>query len=238
MSFSVVLVFINVLFLVIGAMLTIYMTQQNISVASSDLAFPEIAKNYFPPIAGVMFILSMIAATFSGADDALAALTTSFCLDILKLDTTKKNSNIIRKMVHLGFAALMFLIIVLFFIDSQKAVIDLVYNIASITYAPLLGMFAFGIISKKNVSDSVVAAVAIAAPIIMILVFAVVGLQGEADILWTDLFELKLLFAVVFKAVGNEIIFYISGLVFILLLMLSDDKTVYKVSEEHPVEHI
>ncbi len=238
MSFSVVLVFINVLFLVIGAMLTIYMTQQNISVASSDLAFPEIAKNYFPPIAGVMFILSMIAATFSGADDALAALTTSFCLDILKLDTTKKNSNIIRKMVHLGFAALMFLIIVLFFIDSQKAVIDLVYNIASITYAPLLGMFAFGIISKKNVSDSVVAAVAIAAPIIMILVFAVVGLQGEADILWTDLFELKLLFALVFKAVGNEIIFYISGLVFILLLMLSDDKTVYKVSEEHPVEHI
>ncbi|MBI3236034.1 MAG: sodium:solute symporter [Bacteroidetes bacterium] len=238
MSFSVVLIIINFMFLFIGAMLAIYMFKNGIIVDKTDSAFPEIANKYFPPLASVMFILSMIAATFSGADDALAALTTSFCLDILKLDTTTKKANITRKLVHLGFAALMFFIIVLFFIGSQKAVIDLVYNIAAVTYAPLLGMFAFGILTKKTVNDISVAVVSFAAPIIMLIVFALVGLYKETELVWTDLLQVKVLLALVFKTVGNEIIFYISGLVFVLLYMLSDDKKVYNVLDEKAIEHI
>lgn len=238
LSFSVVLVLVNLLFLVIGAMLAVYMEQTGFNIGKTDLAFPEIASKYFTPVAGALFIMSMIAATFSSADDALAALTTSFCLDIIKLDTEKKNAGLIRKAIHLGFALLMFALIMLFFRGSQSAVIDLVLNIASITYAPLLGLYAFGIFTKKKVSDSAATWVSVLAPLVMIVIFGMVGLQKNPSLHGSDLFRVRQLLELVFSVVSNEIIIYIGGLVFILLWMLSEDKDVYDESLEKPVEHL
>lgn len=236
LSFSVVLVLVNLLFLVIGAMLAVYMEQTGFNLGKTDLAFPEIASKYFSPIAGALFIMSMIAATFSSADDALAALTTSFCLDIIKLDPEKKHTGLIRKSIHLGFALLMFALIMLFFRGSQSAVIDLVLNIASITYAPLLGLYAFGIFTRKKVSDAATTWVAVLAPLIMIFIFGAVGLQKMPELDWTCLFNIRQLLELVFAVVSNEIIIYIGGFVFILLLMLSEDKTPDMKPDDSPAE--
>ena len=167
-SFSVVLIFVNLLFLVLGLLLTDYATQNNIS-AAKDTLFPTIAM--LPEI-GVLtsafFLLGLIAAAYSSADSALTSLTTSFCIDIIELDKKPiEEQEKTRKYTHVAFSLVLILVIILFdTLFTDVSVIWELFKAAGYTYGPLLGMFAFGILTKKAIYDKWVWVVAIIAPLI------------------------------------------------------------------------
>lgn len=167
-TFSVVLIFVNILFLVLGLMLTQY-AETNGIVASKDDLFPTIAM--LPEIGIVtsaFFLLGLIAAAYSSADSALTSLTTSFCFDILDIESkpeTERKS--LRKRVHIGFSALLVVVILLFdLIFKDVSVIWELFKAAGYTYGPLLGLFAFGLITKSQIKDKFVWIIAIVAPIL------------------------------------------------------------------------
>lgn len=174
--FSVVLVIVNFFFLCLGALLYLYAEQSQIPLPLSesgqivsDNVFPLLALNNLGVFAGLIFILGLTAATFSSADSVLTTLTTSTYVDILELDkknTDEKKKIKIRTAIHISFAVLLWLIIVLFKAINSKAVIDTVLIIAAYTYGPLLGLFTFGILSKKTIKDRWVPAVCLSAPLI------------------------------------------------------------------------
>jgi len=171
-SFSVVLIFVNILFLVLGLMLTDYANQHGITAKKDDL-FPTIAM--LPDI-GIMtsafFLLGLIAAAYSSADSALTSLTTSFCIDIIELDKKPKESQKrIRKQTHIAISIVLVVVIVLFdAIFKDVSVIWELFKAAGYTYGPLLGLFAFGIYTKAQLKDKFVWIVAIIAPVISFLI--------------------------------------------------------------------
>ena len=167
-SFSIVLVFVNILFLVLGLMLTQYANQHGITAKKDDL-FPTIAM--LPEIGVVtsaFFLLGLIAAAYSSADSALTSLTTSFCIDIIELDKKPKASQKrIRKQTHVFISIVLVIVIVLFdSIFKDVSVIWELFKAAGYTYGPLLGLFAFGIYTKVQLKDKYVWIVAIIAPIV------------------------------------------------------------------------
>jgi Na+/proline symporter len=172
--FSIVLVFINFLFLSLGVMLYLFAKSKNMAVPTlTDDLFPTIALGFLGTVSAVFFIIGLISAAYPSADGALTALTSSFCLDILGIRRNGKlneeQQKKIRYIVHFSFAVLLFLVIVIFRIINDRAVIDKVLTIASYTYGPLLGLFAFGIFSKRTPNDRYVPVVCILAPIICYL---------------------------------------------------------------------
>ncbi len=170
-SFSVILIFVNILFLTLGLMLTQYAQKHGITAKKDDL-FPAIAM--LPEIGKVtsaFFILGLIAAAYSSADSALTSLTTSFCIDIVGLDDkSKPEQKSIRKKVHVGFSVLLVVVIILFDnIFKDVSVIWELFKAAGYTYGPLLGLFAFGLLSKNQLKDKYVWIIAIVAPILSYL---------------------------------------------------------------------
>ena len=179
-SFSVVLIFVNILFLVLGLLLTQYATQNGINATKDDL-FPTIAM--LPEI-GIMtsafFLLGLIAAAYSSADSALTSLTTSFCIDIIELDKKpKEQQKKTRKKVHVLMSLVLILVIILFnsFFTNVSVIWEL-FKAAGYTYGPLLGLFAFGILTKSQVKDKYVWIIAVIAPIISFIIN-----QYSADLL-------------------------------------------------------
>lgn len=168
-SFSIVLVLVNFLFLLLGALLFIYAQKMDVAVPlmdgvpKTDLLFPEIAINSgLGPMVAITFLLGLIAAAYSSADSALTSLTTSFCVDVL--DIEKKPEAIqksLRKKVHVAMGALLIVVIIIFKYVLEKNVIDGVLTVATFTYGPLLGLFTFGIFTNKNVKDRYVWLVAV-----------------------------------------------------------------------------
>jgi Na+/proline symporter len=170
-TFSVVLVFVNLLFLILGAMLLVYAQSQGIDInGSTDNIFPIVAMKYLGPAAGVVFLIGLISAVFPSADGALTSLTTSFCVDILKLKDSSTRSEVskvkLRKLVHLCFALLLFALIVMFRQLNDKAIIDKLFTLAGYTYGPLLGLYSFGLFTKWQVKDLFVPIICIMSPII------------------------------------------------------------------------
>jgi len=168
-TFSVILLVVNFLFLVLGGALYIYAAQKGITLSQqSDDIFPTVALQYLPPAAGLLFIIGLISALFPSADGAMTALTSSFCIDILNFhnrsDWSEEEKKRKRKTVHLTVAGIFFLIILFFKIINKTAVIDLVLELAGYTYGPLLGLFAFGILTKKYPNQKFVPLVCILAP--------------------------------------------------------------------------
>jgi len=167
-SFSVVLIFVNILFLVLGLLLTQYATQNGINATKDDL-FPTIAM--LPEI-GIMtsafFLLGLIAAAYSSADSALTSLTTSFCIDIIELDKKpKEQQKKVRKKVHVLISMVLILVIILFnSLFKDVSVIWELFKAAGYTYGPLLGLFAFGILTKSQIKDKYVWIIAVIAPIV------------------------------------------------------------------------
>lgn len=166
-SFSIVLIFVNILFLVLGLMLTQYAVQNGISAKKDDL-FPTIAM--LPEIGIVtsaFFLLGLIAAAYSSADSALTSLTTSFCIDIVEIDNKPINEQKrIRKKAHVLFSIVLIVVIVLFdALFKDVSVIWELFKAAGYTYGPLLGLFAFGILTKAQIRDRYVWQIAIIAPI-------------------------------------------------------------------------
>ena len=137
-------------------------------VILSDELFPLIATgNYFPAIVGILFIIGLISSAYSAAGSALTALTTSFTVDILGTKgRTEEEIVKIRKRVHIGMAVIMGITIFVFNLLNNTSVIDAVYILASYTYGPILGLFAFGIFMKQQVRDKYIPLVAILSPIL------------------------------------------------------------------------
>ena len=181
-SFSVVLIFVNILFLVLGLLLTQYATQNGINATKDDL-FPTIAM--LPEI-GIMtsafFLLGLIAAAYSSADSALTSLTTSFCIDIVELDKKpKEQQKKVRKKVHVLISMVLILVIILFnSLFKDVSVIWELFKAAGYTYGPLLGLFAFGILTKSQIKDKYVWIIAVIAPIVSFIInqYSVVLLNG------------------------------------------------------------
>jgi SSS family transporter len=166
--FTIILVFVNLLFLSLGVMLYLYSETNGISLpAKTDELFPMLATQHFSAFAGIVFVLGITAAAYSSADSTLTALTTSFCIDFLELErkypAEKRVS--IRKKVHLVFTFVMFLVILLFYWINDQSVINSVFIIAGYTYGPLLGLYSFGLFTKWQVQDRWVPYIAVAAPV-------------------------------------------------------------------------
>ena len=144
------------MFLFLGGLLHIYARMVNVTAVGDDL-FPALALNNMPPYLSIIFILALISALFPSADGAITALTSSFCIDLLGMqrnqewDEAKKKR--IRQTVHLSFAFIFLIIVMIFKWIDNKSTIDLLLKIASYTYGPLLGLFAFGIITKRTIND-------------------------------------------------------------------------------------
>jgi SSS family transporter len=163
-------VFIILLFLVLGVLLYIFASKSGIAIPKkSDELFPLIATHgYFPQIVGVLFIVGLISAAYSAAGSALTALTTSFTVDILGSTRKKSEEETLktRKRVHLLMSVVMGVVIIVINLLNNTSVIDAVYILASYTYGPILGMFAFGIFIKRQVRDKFVPLVAILSPVL------------------------------------------------------------------------
>ena len=157
------------LFLFLGYLLYTYAAQTGVAEVANlkgDEVFPFLATgNYFPVIVGVLFIIGFIAAAYSAAGGALTALTTSFTVDILNKEKAD-NLTKVRTIVHIGMAILMAACIYVIHLLNDDSVIQTVYKVASYTYGPLLGMFCFGIFTKKQVRDCWIPLVVILAPVI------------------------------------------------------------------------
>ena len=141
-------------------------SQKNLLVST---VFPTVATGGgLPGIVGILFIVGLVAAAYGAGGSALTSLTTSFSVDILGLGAAVKgaagDADRIRKRVHVGMAVCMALTIIIFNALNSTSAIDAVYKVASYTYGPLLGLFAFGIFSKRAVRDRWVPLVALLAP--------------------------------------------------------------------------
>ncbi|CAA7386085.1 sodium:solute symporter [Chryseobacterium fistulae] len=161
------------LFLYMGGLLHLYGAQENV-ISSGDQLFPDIALNHMPPIISIIFIIALISALFPSADGAMTALTSSLCIDIFGMkdkkdwDDTQKEK--FRKKIHLGVAISFLIMVVIFKIINDNSMIGLILKLAGFTYGPLLGLFAFGILTKHKVNDKLVPYVCVAAPIISFLI--------------------------------------------------------------------
>ncbi|VAV82865.1 sodium/iodide co-transporter [hydrothermal vent metagenome] len=172
--YSLILAVTQFLFLGLGILLFVYAEKHNITLplgengefVDTDTLFPNLALNYLGQIAGVSFLLGIIAASFSSVDSALTALTTSFTYDFL--DISHKSSEEKKKLknrVLLGFSIVIFLIIMLFS-NSRGDVISLIFKVAGYTYGPLLGLYLYGMFTKLNVKDKWVPIICVLTPIV------------------------------------------------------------------------
>ncbi|MEZ4884056.1 MAG: sodium:solute symporter [Chitinophagales bacterium] len=174
-TFSIVLVFVNILFITLGALLYIYANSKGIELPTkTDHVFPTLALEYFPPMIGVVFLIGLIAAAYSSADSALTALTTSFCVDFLDLEKKAQNPNAnhnilkqTRFKVHIGFTFLLLTVVMVFYYMLEQDVISELFRIAGYTYGPLLGLYSFGLFVKnRQVVDKYVPFICVTAPIV------------------------------------------------------------------------
>jgi len=174
MTFSIVLIFVNFLFLFLGALLYLYTDFMNLSIAelsgkTTDNLFPALSLKHLGILAGLTFLIGLISAAYSSADGALTALTTSFSLDILKLKNKTYSENKIKRIrqgVHLAFAVLMLITIILYNTINDDAIINKLFTIAGYTYGPLLGLFAFGLFVKRSSNDKLIPFICLASPLI------------------------------------------------------------------------
>jgi len=172
-TFSLIQAGVVLLFLFLGGLLYLYAGQNGIET-TPDRLFPTIALGEgVPAVISVIFIIALISALFPSADGAITALTSSFCIDILGLkrrkDWTDKDKNRIRKTVHLCFALVFLICVLIFHWINSGSMIGVILKVAGYTYGPLLGLFAFGILTRRKVKESLVPIVAIAAPVVCYL---------------------------------------------------------------------
>lgn len=192
LTFASILLIVNFAFLFLGGLLYLYAMQNGavygdgvfgfkneageiMNIMGDDI-FPALSlQGYFPIFLSVIFIIGLISALFPSADGALTSLTSSFCVDLLKMNdnekTTEKQKKKIRITVHLAFTVVFFLLILIFKWINDKSIVYLIMSIAGYTYGPLLGLFAFGILTKRtiNIRFSILS-IALIAPVITFLI--------------------------------------------------------------------
>ncbi|WP_291857960.1 sodium:solute symporter [Marinilabilia sp.] len=169
LSYGFAFVPVNLLFLSLGALLVVFMQFKGIAVPErADDMFPMVATGgYLPLSVGVLFFLGLLAAALSSADSALTSLTTSFSVDLLQVNKlTPARGRRVRMFVHLCFAVITGIVIVVFREAGQDSIINTVYTLAGYTYGPLLGLFAFGLYTRRQVMDKMVPLIALATPLL------------------------------------------------------------------------
>ncbi len=168
-TFSSIMVFVNFLFLLLGGLLYLFAAKHGLDVKGDDL-FPTIALQYLPPVIAIIFIIGLISALFPSADGAITALTSSFCIDILGIQRNKslseKQQSKTRITVHLIFSFVFLLFVLYFKWLDNKSIISILLDIAGYTYGPLLGLFAFGILTKRTLNDKLAPYICLLAPVI------------------------------------------------------------------------
>jgi Na+/proline symporter len=185
-TFNLVSAGVNFLFLLLGGLLYLYAMNHGAEYAQvggkmqlvsegrnimGDELFPTMALQYMPQAISIIFIIALISALFPSADGALTALTSSFCIDILGLkrrdDLNEKQQKKLRLTVHLSFTVIFLICIMIFYRIGDRSIIDKILTLAGYTYGPLLGLFAFGILSKRALpSTFLITFICLAAPVI------------------------------------------------------------------------
>ncbi|MFK7756799.1 MAG: sodium:solute symporter [Flavobacteriales bacterium] len=206
MSFTVVLVFVNLLFLSLGALLYMYATNNGITVPvldgakRTDLLFSDIALNSGLGVSvAVFFMLGLIAAAYSSADSALTSLTTSVSIDILEIDKkTRVEQEKIRKQTHVVMSIILFVVILILNESFDRNAIFQIIFLAGFTYGPLIGLYAFGFMTKRSLSDRLVPVVCISAVLITLVLWlfssgGAVGLSAESALLGGYVFGAELI---------------------------------------------
>lgn len=214
--FSVILIFVNLLFLSLGVLLYDYADLNSISAANDDL-YPAIALGgELPAVVAVLFVVGLIAAAYSSADSALTALTTSFSVDIMEVEKyNERKSKYIRRLTHIGMSSLILITIILFKYTAPRNVISEIFRVAGYTYGPLLGLYSFGLLTRWKVRDKWVPFAAILSPVLTYLLHT----NSQAWFGYTFSFELLLV---------NGIIMF--ALLFMLRSRFDNLKT-----QQHPV---
>jgi len=211
-TFTAVFVVMNIFFLSVGALLYLFAANNGIdvtSLATPDHLYPEIALNHLNVIPGIIFMLGLTAATFATTDSALTALTTSFCVDFLHFDkhVDQNDPKLVSKrhLVHVGFSVLMVLVIMVFKIINDDSVVNAIFKAAGYTYGPLVGLFAFGMFTKRGVTDKLVPYLCILSPVLCYVV-------DRNSVAWFN------------YALGFELII-LNGLITFLLLWITGKNT-------------
>lgn len=176
LTFTGIFVLINIFFLSVGALLYIYAANNHIDVRAlptPDHLYPEIALNHLAILPGIIFMMGLTAATFATTDSALTALTTSFCVDFLNFNK-KANPNDpalvrTRNWVHFAFSVLMLIVILIFRLINDDSVVTAIFIAAGYTYGPLLGLFAFGLLGRRNVRDNLVPYICVLSPVLCVI---------------------------------------------------------------------
>jgi Na+/proline symporter len=179
--FTLSLVLVNVFFLSLGVLLYKFAEAKGIQLPTNpttgkiigDNVFPLLATEHFTLFAGVVFILGIIAVTYASADSALTALTTSFCVDFLNIKRFPEEQQArYRKLAHFAFSIVLILIILIFKAINDQSVITAVFKAAGYTYGPLLGLYSFGLFSRRALNDKLVPYVCVACPILTFIINA------------------------------------------------------------------
>lgn len=163
------------LFLCLGALLYIYAGSLNLQLpASSDNVYPWLALNHLGIVVGVSFLIGVIAAAYSSADSALASLTTTLSIDFYDIERfPEERRNKIKTRIHIFFSLLLIAVILIFKAINNQSVVVAVFTVAGYTYGPILGLFLFGLLTKRNVKDKWVPLIAFISPVLSYL-FAVI----------------------------------------------------------------
>ncbi len=174
-TFTGIMVIVNMVILFLGASLFLFTADKGIALPErSDDLFPMIAIEYLGPLAGLVFLIGLISAAYPSADGALTSLTTSFSIDFLGLnkrtDIDEHRKKILRQRVHLSFALLLLVVIVVFRAINNQAVIDKLFTVAGYTYGPLLGLYAFGLFTRYRVVDRAVPVISLLSPVICYII--------------------------------------------------------------------
>lgn len=172
-TFSGILVLVNLMFLFLGAFLVLFSETRNINPASGDDLFPTVAMQFLGPVSGLIFIVGLISAAFPSADGALTSLTTSVCIDFLgitgKEEQSPEKSTALRYKVHMVFAIILFASIMIFSTLRNKTVIDNLFTLIGYSYGPLLGLYSFGLFTGRTINDRMTPVIAVLSPLICIL---------------------------------------------------------------------
>ena len=177
LSFTAIFVVMNLFFLSVGALLYVYANAKGIdavALGTPDHLFPEIALNYLGVVPAVIFMLGLTAATFATTDSALTALTTSFCVDFLHFDKKGDTNDpkLVKKRhgVHIVFSFVIFMVVLVFKIINDDSVVNAIFKAAGYTYGPLLGLFAFGMMSKREIRDKWMPYICVISPAIAFVI--------------------------------------------------------------------
>ena len=191
LTFAGTLLFVNLAFLFLGGLLYLFAIQNGatygdgvfgfkgadgqINNIMGDDLFPALSLGHFPIAISVIFIIGLISALFPSADGALTAVTSSYCVDLLGLNEdqqkTEKQKKRLRMKVHLTFTVIFFALIMVFKAINEKSIVYLIMEIAGYTYGPLLGLFAFGILTKYTIVKKYsILAVTLLAPVLTYLI--------------------------------------------------------------------